>query len=313
MSMSEVNYRVFDDIYYSNLPLSSNDIINSECESKNIASLVGKYGINSKSAVNDEVSEEFEVSTDEIFFGNNFTIEFKCDSVKIKRKNSDLEYDKDIEHSINLLSEALRNVRKGNDLNFHAIEKARDILGKVLQQNLDQQTASSSTNSVEKPTTLISSAKSPDKQQTAALTLPTIAPIKWADRKIFVVDEIKDDYIRQKLQAHPELVQQIRDSSDGVTFFNLVWKDYVEAGVMYQSDLRGQQITKKNQHPKEPLDNSLFQIIAKQCRDSQGELDINTILPNNSKKIDRELEEANFYNYQRLASLSATAYRRTQR
>jgi hypothetical protein len=71
-------------------------------------------------------------------------------------------------------------------------------------------------------------------------------------------------------------------------FLARVWGEYIDAGVMYQSNLRGQQKTQTNPNPKEPLDKLLFQAVSKQCRDENNLL--NNYLPNKSKQVDKELE-----------------------
>jgi hypothetical protein len=72
-------------------------------------------------------------------------------------------------------------------------------------------------------------------------------------------------------------------------FLRRVWGAYIDSGVMYQIDLKGQQRTPTNQNPKKPLDKTLFDAVSKQCKD-EGK-DLNDHLPNKSKQVDRKLAE----------------------
>lgn len=146
--------------------------------------------------------------------------------------------------------------------------------------------------------------------------LPAEAPIKWANRKTFVVADIKDDYTRQKLEANPELEQQIRQIPDALTFFNLVWKPFVEAKLLYRLELAGQLKTATNPNPKRGFDKRLTDCMWQECKDNN--LNINDYLPNISIKIDRELELAGISNNpedsistKRIASIASAAYKRS--
>ena len=133
------------------------------------------------------------------------------------------------------------------------------------------------------------------------LTLPAKAPIRWVDRQTFVVDEIEDEHVRQKLQIHPELVQQLRECTpkSALTFLRIVYGDWIEAGLMYQSDLSGQSKTPKNPNPREGLDRALFKAVSNQTQaemksapneQEREKRALRNYLPSLSKKIDRELE-----------------------
>jgi hypothetical protein len=113
--------------------------------------------------------------------------------------------------------------------------------------------------------------------------LPTIAPIKWADGATFQVDNITDDFTRRQLQENPKLEQQIRDakaSNDPVEFFKLIWKPYVDAGLLYQTDLRGSQ----RRESSDGLDKRLFDVCRAALRDK-----LSKKLPTRSKKVDNEI------------------------
>lgn len=90
-------------------------------------------------------------------------------------------------------------------------------------------------------------------------------------------------------------------------FLSRVWGKYIDAGVMYQTDLRGG----RGGIIKKPLDKRLFDLCSQQCKDEDKSL--NDYLPNKSRQIDRELEAANLPDNKRLASLAATAYKRIKK
>jgi hypothetical protein len=105
-----------------------------------------------------------------------------------------------------------------------------------------------------------------------------------------------------------ELWKDREDKSEKpLSFLRRVWGAYIDAGVMYQSDLRGS-TTKK------PLDKRLFDVCWRQCKDEGS--DLNDCLPNKSKQVDREILDVkldNLIKNQRVASLSSTFYRRMKK
>lgn len=135
-------------------------------------------------------------------------------------------------------------------------------------------------------------------------SLPEVAPIKWSKRKIFIVCEIKDEYTRKRLEANPELEGQIRNAPDALTFFNLVWKPFVDANLLFRTDLAGQKKTSTNQNPTKPLDKRLVDVLD----DEKAK-----VLPNISDKIDQKIATRSFSDLDDIRRTGGTLQMRKKR
>ena len=125
------------------------------------------------------------------------------------------------------------------------------------------------------------------------LALPTEAPIKWAHRKTFIVDNIKDEYTRTKLQTHPELIEQIRvcTTENPLAFLKIIYGDYILYAGFGQKELRY-------------LDERLFSICSQKCV-SEGK-HLREELPTISQKIDAKVTNRNFLDINEIATIGTT-------
>lgn len=188
-------------------------------------------------------------------------------------------------------------VSDGNRASALAIEKALKSLKPLLERSLNpsqMQEAGSdeTTQSDDLPT-----------------KLPDVAPIKWANRKKFVVSEIQDEFTRNRLEKNPDLEQAIRNSESACDFYGLVWKPFRDAELLYRVDLVGQSRTATNQTPKLALDASLAQLMWEECK---GKKDIlNNLLPKISVKVDREISKFDSTKFKELSKTKMAFYRRS--
>lgn len=146
------------------------------------------------------------------------------------------------------------------------------------------------------------------KPHTNPLPPLTEAPIKWANRTTFIVDEIKDEHTRSKLQSNPELVQQIRECTPDKAdvFVDIIYGDHIKAGLVYRLDLVGQKRTSTNPNPIKGWDKRLVDVL-----DEHG---LSFHLPNKSDQTDKRLDEAKkAIGNQKLSSIMSAEYRRSKR
>ena len=95
-------------------------------------------------------------------------------------------------------------------------------------------------------------------------------------------------------------------------FLQRVWGKYIDAGVMYAIDLKGQQKTTTNLNPKKALDKTLADAVWRQCKE-EGK-DLSEYLPNQIVKTDRIIASLNLPIAPTFASaLSAAAARSRKR
>lgn len=144
-----------------------------------------------------------------------------------------------------------------------------------------------------------------------ALPPLTEAPLRWADRGKLGTDElpvsaIKDPILRQKLEASPELVEELRacPPNSANRFVEIVYKARMEAGQIYRIDLVGQQKTKTNQNPKKGLDKRLVDVL-----DDEG---LSSCLLNKFDQTSKRLDEAKkAIGNLKLSSLLSAEFRRS--
>ena len=70
-----------------------------------------------------------------------------------------------------------------------------------------------------------------------------------------------------------------------IDFLNRVWGKYIEAGLLYQTDLRGEQI---GDNPKKGLDNTLFNILHKHCKNNG--LSLKDYIQNKSDLVNKRVK-----------------------
>ena len=103
-------------------------------------------------------------------------------------------------------------------------------------------------------------------------------------------------------QGKYELWKDRNDKNEtSIDFLSRVWGDYINAELMYQTDLRGSRARKG----KKGLDENLFAALSYECRLLNKKL--NSVLPNKSIQVDRELKQINLSDPKRLASLALSA------
>lgn len=112
-------------------------------------------------------------------------------------------------------------------------------------------------------------------EQVSVLPPLNEAPILWVNRSTFILDEIKNDFIRDKLKNNPDLEEKVRSckTSDVLTYLDIIYGDYIKANLLSQADLRG-----GTHNP--PLDARLFHVCSEFCL-KEG-MDLNKFLPNSS-------------------------------
>lgn len=102
--------------------------------------------------------------------------------------------------------------------------------------------------------------------------------VRWADRN---KPERWPD--KKKYDQWAKLVASKKDTA--INFFNLNWHNYVEAALLYQTNLRGSQSV---DNPKEGLDPTLFNLLKEECK--KQKIPLPNILPNNMKKSTNRLK-----------------------
>jgi hypothetical protein len=222
---------------------------------------------------------------------------------------------------INKLLKPKERAKPMNDTDV--IKEVRAILAQALQDVPESDGNRALRHVVKKAEFLLSQISAPSRtdiisENSESINLPTelpeVAPIKWADRKTFIVNKIEDDFTRKRLETTPNLEEQIRQSANVKDFFSLVWHPFVMANLLYRVNLTGQKRTTSNQTPKPPLDKTLADLLWKSCTKEE----LNIILPNKSEqvnkiitnKIDEIISEMDIDKARNLTSTSSSFRRR---
>lgn len=123
--------------------------------------------------------------------------------------------------------------------------------------------------------------------------LPEKAPLKWSEihDRNFDFSKISDEFLKRKINnndSYKEEILKARLEKNPKLFFALIWQDYVDAGLLNQSDLRGKPKT-KSRDATPGLDKTLFDLLYSQCSKEE----FAKILPktrSESDDIDRDLD-----------------------